>query len=508
VKYISLNDLADQHQFEIDGNFESVYKAISSNELLDHADYKLFLSIQNEQTKVFNGWIEQHKSLKELLISKTTSEFFKDIYKWKQHALFNQFKLYVSPFFEDLLIRKNESQINCEWAIIFSFFELMDDVKRIHLEHNLYQNINSIITEKLSQTSKNIDELKLHQILLFLLSDDSITIHKSLSRASHYLKVSFIEQILQLFFHPKCTAKLAHWMILRLEKLEMNSEQNQSLQQVKSKIRNGEIQFLNNPPNNRPARGRKFLLACSAFAFGFLLIYFYTQEFVVEAQNFKEASSLTFFSIKERKEIDSILKSMTLTMPDTANTDVFSSGTSISIENPIKNELAKHIFNELEQDMNNHFIRAYDTCIPLLKNNLALEEISETRGLDKIPSNSVVEFKNDSEYTFIIIVWMESEKEKVFSGVISKKSSLEMTVSKDMHLILLPGNDYGAIPKEYKNYFKYLTNHFCSIDFNYEYALRQIYSIGNINSKKAKILMEGILGEVIIISDIDGILSH
>ena len=505
VKYFSINDLLKGLNLD---KFESPEELLNSTSLKNHPQFEQineFISIQNKETNVFNGWIEQHPSLKDLLILGTTSDYFQDTLNWSQHALFYKFKFYVSAFLDELIQRKNDSQINSEWAKIFSFFVLLEDEKRYYLEQNLYRNIDSIIRAKLSQTPKNIDETDFHQILIFLLADDCIAIHNYLSRSSHSLKVSFIEQILRLFFHPKCTAKLAHWMILRLEKMELNTEQNQSLEQIKSKIKSGEIEFLSKKKKTNISRKRVALLVISMFCFTGILVFLYNQEFVANVQNFKEASSLTAFSIAERKEIDSVLKSMTPL--DSVNETYFSSGNSITIQNRIKNKLAAKIYKELEQDMTNHFMQIYDTCIPLDKDKFKSEKITQTQKLNNTQGDSQIEFKNDSEYAYLILAWEESENGKVFSGFISQKSIFKMKVVEKMNLLLIPGNSYGPIPSNFKLEFSCLDNHFCSIDFNYEFALQQIHTVVPTSVKLSRVLLEGALGEVIIMTDADGILN-
>ena len=82
-----------------------------------------------------------------------------------------------------------------------------------------------------------------------------------------------------------------------------------------------------------------------------------------------------------------------------------------------------------------------------------------------------------------------------------------MTASTNMKLVLIPGNEYGSIPSKNKSDFSYLTHHFCSIDFNYEFALQQIHTIDVANTKLSKILLDGALGEVIVLTDVDGILE-
>jgi cytoskeletal protein RodZ len=159
-------------------------------------------------------------------------------------------------------------------------------------------------------------------------------------------------------------------MILRLEKMNLNKEQNQSLDLIKLKIKNGEIEFSNIDKQKNPSKLRNvFLLVCFAFVLG-LLFYLYNQEYVVNLQNFQEASSLSAFSVQERKEIDSLLKSIPTEQADSTVETYYSSGNTISIQTPIKNKLAEKIYNELEQDMTNHFMRLYDTCIPLSKDKI------------------------------------------------------------------------------------------------------------------------------------------
>lgn len=489
-------------------NFESSEQLLSSPSIKSHPRFEeitLFVSNLNKESKIFIGWIEQHNSLKELLISGTTREFFNDKHNWHQHALYDNFIFFVSPFFKILNQRNNEAQINSEWAKIFSFFVLLDEETRYYLEQTFYQNINLSIKDKLNQTSKNISEVEFHQILLFLLSDESITIHNNISRASHSSKVNFVEHVLKLFFHPNCTAKLANWMILRLEKLELNVEQNQSLEQIKTKIKSGEIKFVAKQNDKSRFKWRMTLPAITLLLVLGSLYFLYNHEDVSTVQNFKEVSSLSSFSVKERKEIDSLLKSMNVERIDSSNESYFSSGSLVSIQNPIKNKLASKIYNELEQDMTNHFMRLYDTQSILSNDKLKQEKINKTNFLGSINSKTEVEFKNDSEYTILILAWDESENGKVYSGIISKKSTTKMFLLPTMKLILAPGNEYGTIPTKNKQDFSFLTNHFCSIDFNYENALNQIYTVEQTNNKLSKILIEGALGEVIYLTDSNGI---
>jgi hypothetical protein len=104
------------------------------------------------------------------------------------------------------------------------------------------------------------------------------------------------------------------------------------------------------------------------------------------------------------------------------------------------------------------------------------------------------------------LVWDETKNGSVYSGLLPKKSVLKLNGSKDMKMLILPGIDYEKIQANELKNFKILKNHFCSIDFNYEYALQKILTIGMTSSKNSRVLIEGIQGDVLSVTDADGIL--
>ena len=507
MKYFSLKEIIREFNLSDDVKFEEILSLLEQRNDSRINAFKEFLNAQTIESSVFNSWIEQNKSLKNLLLSNTSSDKFVDSLKWKEHFLFEKFKTYISPLFLPLISRKHTTEINSEWAAIFSFFELMIEDDRMYIEQTLYQNIKDKIDSAFSKCSETKEEAEFHKQLLFLLSDDSISIHNSLSRSSHSLKIEFTERILQLFYHPVCSAKLAHWMILQLEKMNLNEEQKKSLQVIKDKIKSGEIKFSLAPKKNKKLVFKNVVtvfVACSILG-GIYLVY--NQKFEVGTQNFKESSSLTVFSVKERKEIDSLLRSMKVEESDSIIEDENYYGTSISLRTPFKNKKAEKIFREFESDMSNHYSGIYDTCITVDKGKLKEEKVGTTNLLKEFRGKKELELKNDSEYTLIILTWEENSSSSVFSTVSAPKSTLNFKAKEGMRLMILPGIDYGRIPTENKNDFKILESHFCSIDFNFEYALQQSFIFSGLSSSKNRILIEGTLGNVLNLSDAQGVLG-
>ncbi len=507
MQYISTRDLKIEFNISESVDNEELLLTLEHNNDVRTESLKVFLNAQINESSIFNSWIEQSTFLKNLLLNKVSTEKFVDTLKWKEHFLFEKFRAYLSPFFLPLISRKAETEINTEWASIFSFLELMVDDERMYLEQMLYQKIKLQIESVFSSISKTNEEAIFHQQLLLLLSDDCIAIHNSLSRASHSLKIEFTERILQLFYHPKCRAKLAHWMILQLEKMNLNEEQKRSLETIKSKIKTGEIKFSLTAKKSKKLVFRNSLTLVLTIAVFGIIYFFYNQKFDVETQNFKESSSLTVFTVKERKEIDSLLRSMKTEDADSLLEDTGSFGASISLRVPFKNLLAEKIYREIERDMSNHYAGVYDTCVAVDLKKLKDEKINSTSILKEMKGKIDMEWKNDSDYTLLIFMWEENSNSPVFSGISTPKSTIYFKSNKGMHLMAIPGIDYGRIPSKNKKDFNILQNHFCSIDFNFEYALQQNFLISNYASAKNRILVEGLLGNVINITDAQGVLE-
>lgn len=507
MQYISVKDLKKELNLRENSDNQELFIKLEQNKDVRIELLNVFLNAQINESSIFNSWIEQSSSLKNLLTNQVTQEIFKDAFKWKEHFLYEKFRAYLSPFFLPLISRKTETAINPEWASIFSFFELMIDDERMYLEQLLYQKINAQIEDAFSSISKTKEEAEFHQQLLLLLSDDCIAIHNCLSRGSHSIKIEFTERILQLFYHPKCSAKLAHWMILQLEKMNLNEEQKRSLETIKSKIKTGEIKFSLTPKKSKKLVFRNSLTLVLIIVVFVIIYFFYNQKFDVETQNFKESSSLTAFTVKERKEIDSLLRSMKTEDADSLVEDTGSFGASISLRVPFKNLLAEKIYREIEREMSNHYAGVYDTCIAVDLKKLKDEKINSTSILKEMKGKIDMEWKNDSDYTLLIFIWEENSNSPVFSAISAPKSTIYFKSNKGMHLMAIPGIDYGRIPSENMKDFNILQNHFCSIDFNFEYALQQNFLISNYASAKNRILVEGLLGNVINITDAQGVLE-
>ena len=157
--------------------------------------------------------------------------------------------------------------------------------------------------------------------------------------------------------------------------------------------------------------------------------------------------------------------------------------------------------------MSNHFGGVYDTTISISESKLSDELISKTTSLKALKGKNELEWKNVSEYTLILFAWNEDSNSPVYSGIIAPKKTLKFSSIKNMRIMAVPGIGYGKIPTKNGKEFQILKNHFCAIDFNFEYATQQVFTLSKNAVKTNKILIEGKLGEVVGISDSQGVLD-
>ena len=511
MRYFSINELKASYAHHPLEQKELFVNALNSSSLNESERQKIsvFLSSQTQQTLIFNAWIERHDDLNSLLVSGTVNNLFSDKFKWKQHQFFSDFQSYISPFFDVLLLRNNASNSIEDWAKIFSYFELIEKEQRFYLEQKCYSFV-KIELDKLFNSLENLlDRKHFENEFNTLLSSSVLALHSYLSQASNRLKIDFIERVLSLFKHPFCTAKLANWVLLQLQKMKLNEQQITSLNEIKDAIISGEYAF-NEPKVERKKTVFKrvygfYSLAILIVAF---LIFVFKYDFSMKPELIYEGSALKYFSVKERKEIDSVIRSMDSIPKLVSNPEYYGSGMTVFIRQSFKNKVAEKLFIDLETDRDLHYASSFDTLLKTKVEDLKSLVLVSTKSLVTKKNGESFEFKNESEYVILLICWEEKSGGQIYTSVVSSQSTIQTKVAKEDHFLMLPGFDFGKIPTENLTSFKLLEHHFGTIDFNFESALQEFYVLKSPQSGKNKVLFIGKKGEVVEVMDVNGVFER
>jgi len=480
-----------------------------NSSLWETKDLKDFLNVQNKQTSVFNAWIEQHDDLKTLLISGNVSNYFLDKFKWEKHQFFKDFQTYISPFFDVLLLRNNASNSLEDWTKIFSYFELIEKDHRFYLEQKCYSFVKIELDKSFNSIENLLDRQQFESEFNTLLSPSVLALHSYLSPSSNRLKIDLIERILNLFKHPFSSTKLANWTLLQLQKMKLNEQQINSLDEIKSAIISGEYVFNEQVVDRKKIVFKKvygfYLLAAMIVTF---LIFVLKYDFSMKPELIHEGSALKYFSVKERKEIDSVIRSMDSLPKLVSNPDYYGSGMTVLIRQSFKNKVAEKLFIDLETDRDLHYASSYDTLFKTKVEDLKSLVLERTKSLVTKKNGESFEFKNESEYTILLICWEEKSGGQIYTSVVSPQSIIQTKVAKEDHFLMLPGFDFGKIPAKELKSFKLLEHHFGTIDFNFESALQEFYVLKSPQAGKNKVLFIGKRGEVVEVMDANGVFER
>ena len=511
MRYFSINDLKASFVYHPLEQKELFINALNSSSLtdLEMQEISIFLSAQTQQTSIFNAWIEQHNDLKSLLVSGAVTNIFSDKFKWKQHQFFSNFQSYISPFFDVLLLRDNASNSLEDWTKIYSYFELIEKEHRFYIEQKCYSFVKIELDKIFNSIENLLDTKQFESEINMLLSPPILDLHSYLSQASNRLKIDFIERVLGLFKHPFCTAKLANWVLLQLQKMKLNEQQITSLNEIKAAIISGEYVF-----NEPSIEGKKtvfkriygfYLLAFLIVSF---LIFVFKYDFSMKPELIHEGSALKYFSVKERKEIDSIIRTMDSIPKLVSNPDYYGSGMTVFIRQSFKNKVVEKLFIDLETDRDLHYAAIFDTIIKTKVDELKSLVLASTKSLVTKKNGESFEFKNESEYALLLICWEEKSGGQIYTSVVSPQSTIQTKVAKEDHFLMLPGFDFGEIPAKNDTLYKLLEHHFGTIDFNFESALQEFYVLKSPQAGKNKVLFVGKKGEVVEVMDVNGVFER
>ena len=511
MRYFSFNDLKKTYGFHPIEQNKLFINALTLSSLHESEiqEIKGFLNVQTQQTLIYNAWIEQHDDLKSLLVSGTANIQFSDKFKWKQHQFFKDFQSYISPFFDVVVLRNNASNSLENWTKIFSYFELIEKENRFSLEQKCYSLVKIELDKLFNSIQNQLEAKQFESEFNILLSPSVITLHSYLSLASNRLKIDFVERVLNLFKHPFCTDKLANWVLLQLQKMKLNEQQITSLNEIKTAIISGEYVF-NEPKVERKKTVFKRIYGFYSLAILIIvfLIFVFKYDFSMKPELIYEGSALKYFSVKERKEIDSVIRSMDSIPKLVSNPEYYGSGMTVFIRQSFKNKVAEKLFVDLETDRDLHYASSYDTLFKTKVDELKSLVLASTKSLVNKKNGQSFEFKNESEYSILLVCWEENSGGKIYTNVVSPQSTIQPKVAKEDYFLMLPGFDFGKIPAKNDTSFKLLDYHFGTIDFNFESALQEFYVLKSPQVGKNKVLFIGKKGEVVEVMDVSGVFER
>lgn len=490
-------------------DFES--KGYSNNEIL------AVLNVLNKQTEVFFQWVEQDKGLLSILEGKSPNLPFKDHFHWIGHALSTDFAHFISPFLCAAVLKYRDEKNTTTLFYLFTYLQLLPVDDRLVVEQELFKSSKERISNALKDALSATSEEQLLQITEEICSKDIIGIIGQLSRSSYHTKVWYIDEVLTLFKHQACSARLAYRIIQRLKELELNPEHKVTIAEIEKDLTTGQILATKKKAKRNFRSTVKQLVTLVLLLALFVAVYF-----IVNYKEDKEinpdldlASSFEQFSKDERKQIDSLLRSQRQDSLLTENDQdqylwVQGNGVSLTLRKPLKNERMEELYNDWLLDAQLFEKGIMDSC----KNSSTDKNYQFTgvKTADQLKGEKVTAIRNESEYSVYIFVFDEQKNGSIYSTLLKKNKTISLNLNTGQYLLFVAGNTLaefkkpsgagiGELPS--KNF----DHHFCDTDYNLSISVNTIYKLVFPQKGSNKLLLSGDEFSSFVVADLYGILE-
>ncbi len=475
------------------------------------------IQVLNEQTLVFFQWVEQDKGLLSILEGKYPNQPFKDHFYWIEHALSTDFQRFLSPFLCPAALKfRNESNTTTLFNL-FSYLQLLPSDDRLVVEQELFKNTKERISNALKNSQNAVSENQLLEITEDICSTDIIGIVGQLSRSSYHTKVWYIDEILKLFKHSACSARLAYRIIQRLKELELNPEHQTSIAEIEKELTTGQI-LADRKKTKRNSRVTLKRLGTAVLLIGLIVSVYFIVNYKEEQEinpDLDLASSFEQFSKDERKQIDSLLRSQrqdSLFTEEDQDQYLWAqgSGVSLTLRKPLRNERMEELYNDWLLDAQLFEKGIMDSCKHVNANKRF--QFDQVKSTDQLKGSQPTAIRNESEYSVYIFVFDEQKNGSIYSTVLKEDKTISLDLTTGQHLLFITGNNLtefkkpsgagiGELPS--KNF----DHHFCDTDFNLSLSMNTIYKLAFPQKGSNKLLLSGDDVSSFVVADLYGILE-
>jgi hypothetical protein len=482
-----------------------------------NTEIQAILAALNEQTEVFFQWIEQDKGLLSILEGKHPKQPFSDHFHWIGHALSEDFGRFLSPFLCSAALKFRDEKNATLLFHLFSYFQLLPADDRLVIEQEIFKGTKERIISAIQETQATKTEEQLLQLTEDICSNDLIGLVGQLSRSSYHTKVWYVDQILTIFKHPDCSARLAFRIVQRLKELELNPEHQTTINEIEKDLTTGQILA-----NKKGSKKNVRITGKKIFSIVFLIGLALAVYFIV---NYKEpqeinpdldlASSFEKFSKEERKQIDSLLRSQRQDSLFTENDQdqylwTQGNGVSLSLRKPLKNERMEELYNDWLLDAQLYEKGIMDTCLGSSGSDKF--QYKGVKSTDQLKGDRVTTIRNESEYSVYIFVFEEKKNGSVYSTLLKKNKTISLNLNTDQYLLFVAGNTLAEFKKpsgagigELPS--KSFDHHFCETDFNLSISMNTIYKLAFPQKGSNKLLLSGDEFSNFVVADLYGILE-
>ena len=528
MKYIPLYQLRSLVQWEGDEDRKSKLETYLTSleeegnltEEKAHIKEQLGLLLKEENV-LFHEWIAQDKNILVLLEEHVLKGPNRGMDNLQNHPFFGNFKRFLSPYLSPVLLSLLEGEEGASWRLC-SYFNLLDEDNRSFLQGRVQRKMDEqwkAFEQEIGATKKEKDFLPL---LNKVFSEDQIRVLNQFSKSHYRTKVSFIERAGALLKHPAMTERASYWLIRRCQQLELNEEHKDYLEQLTREIEVGSSSFLKGKVSKTKARNRRILwrsiIAVSAVLLA-VAIFNFLPKMEEDESDYKETlSAFEQFSVKERRELDSVIRTME---PEKVERRAWEKeqlhGLHLQqVSIPIVDR------EQYRNEKVNAFVENSFKAVSIVESGERIETkpygekelqsltFDGMSSFKKVQKGKRIYVRNASDIQVQLVLFEDRREGRVYTRLLSQGEDIRFEAKEGWALLLLPGDQMASFKAEDEAKNKPDTryrHHFLSTDEHYEDALNKAYTISNLKEKESRVLLNRTREGVFYVLDVSEVLK-
>lgn len=472
-------------------------------------------NIEDPNNLVFYGWVEQNKSLFNVLRGERNPIVFSDGSRHLEHKFGAKYKHFLSPYLAEQLLRFSDETDMAKLSRVLSYCQILDEDHGAVVESQLFKSIKTRLVSMQGSMKSIEEEQELVDLVKPICTDDIIASVNNLSKASYALKLDYVDSVLSAIRVKSCTTRFANWILKQMEGVILNKEHEHKIVDLKRELREGELEVRNHGTGRTPIRWKNVVL--TLFLLGVVAVVFIVINYKpfsdVKDQQFTNSSSFKEFTKEERIKMDSLLQLMNGNKREEEEyydqgIPLIGQSSTLTLRKEFKNPIMERIYNDLAIDADNQATGYLDSC----ETGISYSRASDVKNMALKAGDVEAVIKNESDYDIIIYVAENNATGSVHSLFVGKGKTELFSLNKYNTFMIVAGNNYqfykapsNATKDELpSNKFK---QHFCQTDDNYKESINTTYKVIDKSQDKVKFMVMGTNGSYLHVIDLNGVLE-
>lgn len=405
---------------------------------------------------IFASWTEENRSLDKTLQQRDFTELFNDTSRVREHALFEEYKVFIEPFLYSVFTEKFNAVSDRNIHFFMSYSVLLPAYQQNLVQDSLSEWIFRQ-KDELSRTLKKVKkDTELHRQTEKFLTDNLIAALNLLNVNHYRVKTQLLEFFMSLAYHPKSSSRFLIYLSGKLLQVNFTEEHKRQLSQFGTDVRKGKVVVESKRISwLRLSAIILLLLVCAG---GIVSLFFI--EANPEEDQMQEQTAYMSFSKEERAKLDSLITEAKSEYQMTEDVPLDSDMPFVGVDLTQKRSWENQLFQTLVQHWGNNDSVPFTKFFSKSDQNPRVKTYTGTKNLDQKKGQIGVEFHNETDLSVLVLVFQNSKNEPVYTKYIPSKTLGEWKINNGEYLVVLPGGKIPSNPKFGNLPFKELDQHF------------------------------------------------